>query len=124
MSDFKNLEDKLNHVDKVVTTMQATLEHHSEKFAETVRNNAVALGNHNTRISDLERSFHVYDGSIKTLNRLLSLFGTTLLAGVVWLFVQVHDAKRESAVIANELKQLQNELIEAKRELNGLKNVK
>ncbi len=71
MSDLKTLEEKINHIDKTVLGIDTTVKHFAEKLAETVRNNSTELDSHNNRIIGLERSFHSYDGSIKTLNRLI-----------------------------------------------------
>lgn len=79
MSDLKTLEEKINHIDKTVLGIDTTVKHFAEKLAETVRINSIELDNHDNRIAGLERSFHTYDGSIKTLNRLISLGGVSIL---------------------------------------------
>lgn len=122
MSDFKILEDKINHVDKTVAAIDTTLKHLTEKLAETVQQNSMALTNHDNRINELERSFHVYDGSIKTLNRLISLCGVAVITGVIWLFTQINQLKQDNAIIRTDYQHLAAELGDLKRQIKDTKN--
>lgn len=121
MSDLKTLEEKINHIDKTVLGIDTTVKHFAEKLAETVRNNSTELDNHNNRIAGLERSFHTYDGSIKTLNRLISLGGVSVISGVIWLFTQVNEYKRDYVLIQNQQQQMMKELDTTRQDVESLK---
>lgn len=122
MSDLKTLEEKINHIDKTVLGIDTTVKHFAEKLAETVRTNSTELDNHNNRIAGLERSFHTYDGSIKTLNRLISLGGAVTISGVVWLFTQTNEYKRDYALIQSQQQQMLKELDTTRQDVERLKN--
>ena len=121
MSDLKTLEEKINHIDKTVLGIDTTVKHFAEKLAETVRNNSTELDNHNNRIAGLERSFHTYDGSIKTLNRLISLGGVSIISGVIWLFTQVSEYKRDYVLIQNQQQQMMKELDTTRQDVESMK---
>lgn len=121
MSDLKTLEEKINHIDKTVLGIDTTVKHFAEKLAETVRTNSIELDNHNNRIAGLERSFHTYDGSIKTLNRLISLGGVSVISGVIWLFTQVNEYKRDYVLIQNQQQQMMKELDTTRQDVESLK---
>lgn len=110
MSDLKTLEEKINHIDKTVLGIDTTVKHFAERLAETVRINSTELDNHDNRITGLERSFHIYDGSIKTLNRLISLGGVFVISGVIWLFTQITEYKRDYVLMHNQQQQMMKEL--------------
>lgn len=122
MSDLKILEEKINHIDKTVLGIDTTVKHFAEKLAETVRTNSTELDNHNNRIAGLERSFHTYDGSIKTLNRLISLGGVFITSGVVWLFAQTNEYKRDYALIQSHQQQMMKELDTTRQDMERLKH--
>lgn len=122
MSDLKILEEKINHIDKTVLGIDTTVKHFAEKLAETVRTNSTELDNHNNRIAGLERSFHTYDGSIKTLNRLISLGGVFVTSGVLWLFAQTNEYKRDYALIQSQQQQMMKELDTTRQDMERLKN--
>lgn len=122
MSDLKILEEKINHIDKTVLGIDTTVKHFAEKLAETVRTNSTELDNHNNRIAGLERSFHTYDGSIKTLNRLISLGGVFITSGVVWLFAQTNEYKRDYALIQSQQQQMMKELDTTRQDMERLKH--
>lgn len=122
MSDLKSLEEKINHVDKTVASIAATIHHMAEKLAETVQHNSTALNNHDSRITGLERSFHIYDGSVKTLNRLISLGGVFVISGVIWLFSQMNDYKKDYALMQHNQQQLAKELDMLRQDLEQLKH--
>lgn len=122
MSDLKTLEEKINHIDKTVLGIDTTVKHFAEKLAETVRTNSTELDNHNNRIAGLERSFHTYDGSIKTLNRLISLGGTFIVSGVIWLFTQTNEYKRDYALMQSQQQQMMKELDTTRQDVERLKN--
>lgn len=121
MSDLKTLEEKINHIDKTVLGIDTTVKHFAEKLAETVRTNSTELDNHNNRIAGLERSFHTYDGSIKTLNRLISLGGVFVTSGVIWLFTQVSEYKRDYVLIQNQQQQMMKELDTTRQDVESMK---
>ena len=121
MSDLKTLEEKINHIDKTVLGIDTTVKHFAEKLAETVRNNSAELSNHDTRIIGLERSFHTYDGSIKTLNRLISLGGVFVISGVVWLFTQINEYKRDYALMQSQQQQMMKELDTIRQDVERMK---
>lgn len=121
MSDLKTLEEKINHIDKTVLGIDTTVKHFAEKLAETVRTNSTELDNHNNRIAGLERSFHTYDGSIKTLNRLISLGGVSVISGVIWLFTQVNEYKRDYVLIQNQQQQMMKELDTTRQDVERMK---
>lgn len=121
MSDLKTLEEKINHIDKTVLGIDTTVKYFAEKLAETVRNNSTELDNHNNRIAGLERSFHTYDGSIKTLNRLISLGGVFVTSGVIWLFAQTNEYKRDYALIQSQQQQMMKELDTARQDMERMK---
>lgn len=121
MSDLKTLEEKINHIDKTVLGIDTTVKYFAEKLAETVRNNSTELDNHNNRIAGLERSFHTYDGSIKTLNRLISLGGVFVTSGVIWLFAQTNEYKRDYALIQSQQQQMTKELDTARQDMERMK---
>ena len=121
MSDLKTLEEKINHIDKTVLGIDTTVKHFAEKLAETVRNNSTELDNHNNRIAGLERSFHTYDGSIKTLNRLISLGGVFIISGVIWLFTQTNEYKRDYALIQSQQQQMTKELDTIRQDMESMK---
>lgn len=121
MSDLKTLEEKINQIDKTVLGIDTTVKHFAEKLAETVRTNSIELDNHNNRIAGLERSFHTYDGSIKTLNRLISLGGVSVISGVIWLFTQVNDYKRDYTLIQSQQQQMMKELDTTRQDVESLK---
>lgn len=121
MSDLKLLEDKINHVDKTVAGIATTLQHMAERLAETVQHNSTALDNHDNRITGLERSFHIYDGSIKTLNRLISLGGVFVISGVIWLFTQVNEYKKDYALMQSTQQNLIKEIEQLKRDMERMK---
>ena len=110
MSDLKILEEKINHIDKTVLGIDTTVKHFAERLAETVRINSTELDNHDNRITGLERSFHIYDGSIKTLNRLISLGGVFVISGVIWLFTQINEYKRDYALMQSQQQQMMKEV--------------
>ena len=122
MNDLKILEEKINHIDKTVLGIDTTVKHLAEKLAETVRTNSTELDNHNNRIAGLERSFHTYDGSIKTLNRLISLGGVFITSGVVWLFAQTNEYKRDYALIQSQQQQMMKELDTTRQDMERLKH--
>ena len=121
MSDLKILEEKINHIDKTVLGIDTTVKHFAEKLAETVRTNSTELDNHDNRIAGLERSFHTYDGSIKTLNRLISLGGVFVTSGVIWLFAQTNEYKRDYALIQSQQQQMMKELDTTRQDMERLK---
>ena len=121
MSDLKTLEEKINHIDKTVLGIDTTVKHFAEKLAETVRTNSTELDNHDNRIAGLERSFHTYDGSIKTLNRLISLGGVFVTSGVIWLFAQTSEYKRDYALIQSQQQQMMKELDTTRQDMERLK---
>ena len=121
MSDLKILEEKINHIDKTVLGIDTTVKHFAEKLAETVHINSTELDNHNNRITGLERSFHVYDGSIKTLNRLISLGGAFVISGVIWLFAQTYEYKRDYALIQSQQQQMMKELDTTRQDMERMK---
>ena len=121
MSDLKTLEEKINHIDKTVLGIDTTVKHFAEKLAETVRTNSTELDNHNNRIAGLERSFHTYDGSIKTLNRLISLGGVSIISGVIWLFTQTNEYKRDYALIQSQQQQMTKELDTIRQDMESMK---
>lgn len=121
MSDLKTLEEKINHIDKTVLGIDTTVKHFAEKLAETVRINTTELDNHDNRITGLERSFHIYDGSIKTLNRLISLGGVFVISGVVWLFVQINEYKKDYALLQSTQQNLIKEIEQLKRDMERMK---
>lgn len=122
MSDLKTLEEKINHIDKTVLGIDTTVKHFAEKLAETVRINSIELDNHDNRIAGLERSFHTYDGSIKTLNRLISLGGVSVISGVIWLFTQVNEGNRDYALIQSQQQQMMKELDTTRQDVERMKN--
>ena len=121
MSDLKTLEEKINHIDKTVLGIDTTVKHFAEKLAETVRNNSTELDNHDNRIIGLERSFHTYDGSIKTLNRLISLGGVFVISGVIWLFAQINEYKRDYALLQNTTQSLTKRLDGVEKDVERMK---
>lgn len=121
MSDLKTLENKINHVDKVVTGIDTTMRHLAERLSETVKHNSIALAGHDSRINELERSFHAYDGSVKALNRLLSLGGVFAISGVIWLFSQAQQYKQEYALLRNDYTKLSDEVKRLTNEVEKLK---
>ena len=121
MSDLKTLEEKINHIDKTVLGIDTTVKHFAEKLAETVRTNSTELENHDNRIAGLERSFHTYDGSIKTLNRLISLGGVSVLSGVIWLFTQTNEYKRNYALMQNQQQQMMKDLDTTRQDVERVK---
>lgn len=121
MSDLKTLEEKINHIDKTVLGIDTTVKHFAEKLAETVRINSTELENHDNRIAGLERSFHAYDGSIKTLNRLISLGGVTTISGVIWLFTQINEGNRDYALIQSQQQQMMKELDTTRQDVERMK---
>lgn len=121
MSDLKTLEEKINHIDKTVLGIDTTVKHFAEKLAETVRTNSIELDNHNNRIAGLERSFHTYDGSIKTLNRLISLGGVSVISGVIWLFTQTTEYKRDYALMWSQQQQMTEELDTIRQDVESMK---
>ena len=121
MSDLKILEEKINHIDKTVLGIDTTVKHFAEKLAETVRINSAELSNHDNRITGLERSFHIYDGSIKTLNRLISLGGVFVISGVIWLFTQINEYKRDYALMQSQQQQTMKELDTIRQDVERMK---
>ena len=121
MSDLKILEEKINHIDKTVLGIDTAVKHFAEKLAETVRINSTELDNHDTRIAGLERSFHVYDGSIKTLNRLISLGGAFVISGVIWLFAQTNEHERDYALMRSQQQQMMKELDTIRQDAERMK---
>lgn len=121
MSDLKTLEEKINHIDKTVLGIDTTVKHFAERLAETVRINSTELDNHDNRITGLERSFHVYDGSVKTLNRLISLGGVFVTSGVIWLFAQTNDYKRDYALVQSQQQQMMKELDTIRQDAERMK---
>lgn len=121
MSDLKILEEKINHIDKTVLGIETTVKHFSEKLAETVKINSRELNNHDNRITGLERTFHTYDGSIKTLNRLISLGGVFVFSGVIWLFTQMNENKRDYALIQSKQQQMMKELDTIRQDVERMK---
>ena len=121
MSDLKILEEKINHIDKTVLGIDTTVKHFAEKLAETVRINSAELSNHDNRITGLERSFHVYDGSIKTLNRLISLGGAFVISGVIWLFTQTNAHERDYALMRSQQQQMMKELDTIRQDAERMK---
>ena len=121
MSDLKILEEKINHIDKTVLGIDTTVKHFAEKLAETVRINSAELSNHDNRIAGLERSFHTYDGSIKTLNRLISLGGVFVISGVIWLFMQTNEYKSNYVLMQNQQQQMMKELDTTRQDMERMK---
>ena len=121
MSDLKILEEKINHIDKTVLGIDTTVKHFAEKLAETVRINSAELSNHDNRIAGLERSFHTYDGSIKTLNRLISLGGVSVISGVIWLFMQTNEYKSNYVLMQNQQQQMMKELDTTRQDMERMK---
>ena len=121
MSDLKILEEKINHIDKTVLGIDTTVKHFAEKLAETVRINSAELSNHDNRIAGLERSFHTYDGSIKTLNRLISLGGVFVISGVIWLFMQTNEYKSNYVLLQNQQQQMRKELDTTRQDMERMK---
>ena len=121
MSDLKTLEEKINHIDKTVLGIDTTVKHFSEKLAETVKINSQELNNHDNRITGLERSFHIYDGSIKTLNRLISLGGVFVISGVIWLFTELNAYKRDYALLQNTIQSLSKQLDVVEKDVERIK---
>ena len=121
MSDLKVLEEKINHIDKTVLGIDTTVKHFAERLAETVRINSTELDSHNNRITGLERSFHIYDGSIKTLNRLISLGGVFIISGVIWLFTQINGYERDDALMQNQQQQMMKELDTIRKDVERMK---
>lgn len=121
MSDLKVLEEKINHIDKTVLGIDTTVKHFAERLAETVRINSTELDNHDNRITGLERAFHIYDGSIKTLNRLISLGGVFIVSGVIWLFTQMNEYKRDYALMQNQQQQTMKELDTVRQDVERMK---
>lgn len=121
MSDLKILEEKINHIDKTVLGIDTTVKHFAEKLADTVRINSAELDHHDNRIAGLERSFHTYDGSIKTLNRLISLGGVFVTSGVIWLFTQTNDYKRDYALMQSQQQQMTKELDTIRQDVESMK---
>lgn len=121
MSDLKTLEEKINHIDKTVLGIDTTVKHFAEKLADTVRTNSAELDSHDNRIAGLERSFHTYDGSIKTLNRLISLGGVFITSGVIWLFAQTNEYKRDYALIQSQQQQMMKELDTTRQDMERMK---
>ena len=121
MSDLKILEEKINHIDKTVLGIDTTVKHLAEKLAETVKINSRELNNHDNRITGLERTFHTYDGSIKTLNRLISLGGVFVISGVIWLFTQMNENKRDYALIQSRQQQMMKELDTIRQDVERMK---
>ena len=121
MSDLKILEEKINHIDKTVLGIDTTVKHFAEKLAETVKINSRELNNHDNRITGLERTFHTYDGSIKTLNRLISLGGVFVISGVIWLFTQMNENKRDYALIQSKQQQMMKELDTIRQDVERMK---
>ena len=121
MGDLKILEEKINHIDKTVLGIDTTVKHFAEKLAETVRINSAELSNHDNRITGLERSFHIYDGSIKTLNRLISLGGVFVISGVIWLFTQINEYKRDYALMQSQQQQTMKELDTIRQDVERMK---
>ena len=121
MSDLKILEEKINHIDKTVLGIDTTVKHFAEKLADTVRTNSTELDNHDNRIAGLERSFHTYDGSIKTLNRLISLGGVFVTSGVIWLFTQTNEYQRDYALMQSQQQQMTKELDTIRQDVESMK---
>lgn len=121
MSDLKILEEKINHIDKTVLGIDTTVKHFAERLAETVRINSTELDNHDNRITGLERSFHVYDGSIKTLNRLISLGGVFIISGVIWLFTQINDYRHNYDLMQSQQQQIMKELDTIRQDVERMK---
>lgn len=121
MSDLKILEEKINHIDKTVLGIDTTVKHFAERLAETVRINSTELDNHDNRITGLEKSFHIYDGSIKTLNRLISLGGVFIISGVIWLFAQITEYKRDYVIMQNQQMQVMKELDTIRHDVEQMK---
>ena len=121
MSDLKILEEKINHIDKTVLGIDTTVKHFAERLAETVRINSTELDNHDNRIAGLERSFHTYDGSITTLNRLISLGGVFTISGVIWLFTQTNECKRDYAIMQSRQQQMMKELDTTRQDMEQMK---
>ena len=121
MTDLKILEEKINHIDKTVLGIDTTVKHFAERLAETVRTNSTELDNHDNRITGLERSFHTYDGSIKTLNRLISFGGVFVTSGVIWLFAQTNEYKRDYALLQSQQQQMMEELDTVKQDVERVK---
>lgn len=121
MNDNRTLEEKINHIDKILLGIDTAVKHLAEKLADTVRLNSTELANHDKRISGLERSFHTYNGSIATLNRLLSLGGAFAISGIVWLFVQINDYKKDYALMQNSQQAVIKEIESLKQDVERLK---
>ena len=121
MSDLKILEEKINHIDKTVLGIETTVKHFAEKLAETVKINSRELNDHDNRITGLERTFHTYDGSVKTLNRLISLGGVFVISGVIWLFTQINEYKRDYALMQNQQQQMMKELDTIRQDVERMK---
>ena len=121
MSDLKILEEKINHIDKTVLGIDTTVKHFAERLAETVRINSTELDNHDNRITGLERAFHVYDGSVKTLNRLISLGGVFVISGVIWLFAQTNEYKRDYVLVQSQQQQTMKELDTIRQDAERMK---
>lgn len=121
MSDLKILEEKINHIDKTVLGIETTVKHFAEKLAETVKINSRELNNHDNRITGLERTFHTYEGSIKTLNRLISLGGVFIISGVIWLFAQINENKRDYTLMQSRQQQMMKELDTIRQDVERMK---
>lgn len=121
MSELKILEEKINHIDKMVLGIDTTVKYFAERLAETVQQNTTVLENHDNRITGLERSFHIYDGSIKTLNRLISLSGVFIISGVIWLFTQVNDYKHNYDLMQSQQQQMMKELDTIRQDVERMK---
>ena len=121
MNELKNVEAKINHIEKMVLGIDSTVKYFSERYAETVRVSAAELENHDGRITGLERAFHIYDGSIKTLNRLISLGGVFAISGVVWLFAQINEYKRDYVLMQSQQQQMAKELDAIRQDVERMK---
>lgn len=110
MDNPKLLEEKISNIDKTILGIDTTIKYFSERLAETARINSTELENHNNRIIVLERTFNIYDGSIKTLNKLISLGGVFIISGIIWLFIQANEYKRDYVLIHNQQQQNAKEL--------------
>lgn len=113
MTDFNPLAEKINHIDKMVIKIQTTLENRDKVFDDMAKDNAFKLANHNERISKTEKEIDTYKGGINALNRLLTLIGSFIVLGAIWIFSQIHAQK-------NSLDLLRTDLLYQKEQINQL----
>lgn len=118
MSDTKEMNDKINHIDKAVIRIETLLANQSEKFAESVRVNSIILNEHDQRLKLMEKNAHTFQGAVTTLNRLLTIFGSVIIAGAVWTFSQINELKHNQKITENELNFIKQKLVEHNERFN------